>query len=115
MLMWLNVSVATLNAMLYLLVLYRLPRYTHPSLTNMPPYTLAFVAYDHRISPVLACIAYIVPVGCEEPAKSTSLATVTGPATMALLELAVDYTISPLSASITTNPSTIVFIADGLC
>ena len=44
MLMWLNVSVATLNAMLYLLVLYRLPRYTHPSLTNMPPYTLAFVA-----------------------------------------------------------------------
>ena len=76
--------------------LYPLPKYTHPSLTDIPPKTMAPVSYDHRISPVLAFIAYMGPFGFVDPAKSTLLATVTGPAALALLGLAVDQRILPL-------------------
>lgn len=51
-----------------------------PLLTDMPPYALAPVLYDHRIFPDVALIAYMGPVRYMDPTKTTPLATVTGPA-----------------------------------
>lgn len=93
--------------------LYPLPTYMHPLLIDMPPYTVAPVSYDHRISPVRVFIAYTVPFASVDPPNKTPLATLTGPAENALLGLAVDHRTSPLRGSIAAHPPEVVTLLDG--
>ena len=86
----------------------------HPSLTDAPPYTVAPVLYDHRIFPLLALIAYTGPSLYVDPAKTTPLATVTGPLAVALLGSAVDHSTFPVRASMATQPPPVVMAVDGL-
>jgi hypothetical protein len=54
------------------------------------------------------------PFGFVDPAKSNPLATVTGPAEVALPGLAVDHRILPLLVSIATHPPAVVVFSEGL-
>ncbi|KAK4833828.1 hypothetical protein QYF36_012027 [Acer negundo] len=92
-----------------LLTVYPFPMYMHPLLTDIPPYTVPPVLYDHRTFPVLAFMAYIGPFPRVEPAKRTPSANVTGPKASALLGSAIDHR-SPFRASIATHPTEVVVL-----
>jgi hypothetical protein len=59
-------------------------------------------------------MAYIGPLEATDPAKTTPLATVTGPLEVSLLGFAVDHAISPELASRATHAPAVVFRLDGL-